>query len=458
MSAAGERLSNLLDKGSFQRMDDLEPTIHLLGRGTVGGRTVYCCAGLSDVRGADVRECFLRKVNWLEYILDHPAPVVWLHDAPPPAPGGRTPIPAGSADLIASPTGVGRVFCLQARLHGVVPQFSVLFGDAGAAQSFPVRLADFTLLKRGTHLWIGRPDAVKLMLGEGADAELLGGADMHCRVSGVGDVLFEEDHQALQWITRCLSLLPSRSGKPVPHSAPRPPLVSGEELASCAPTGLNTPFAMQRIVDAVIDAESWVAIQQLHAGEVITGLARVAGIPVGIVANNAEQRGGLIFPETCRKMNRFVTFCNRYRIPLLFLVDNPGLMVGSACEQAGMLREASELLITLATITVPRVCLVVRKAYTVGLYVMSGPGFEPTCFWAASQASIAIFGPKALDYFAADREVPDTARDAILEMRRYAVDPENYLHKGYLDAIVAFTDLRAAMETFVQDHAGRTGS
>jgi len=455
MSTAWERLSKLLDKDSFQRMDDLEPTIHLLGQGTIDGRTVYCCAGLSQVRGADIRECFLRKVKWLEHILDHPAPVVWLHDAPPPAPGGRTPIPARSDELIASPTGVGRVFCLQARLHGLVPQFSALFGDAGAAQSFPVRLADFTLLKRGSHLWIGRPDAVKLMLGEVPDAEQLGGAEMHCRVSGVGDVLFDEDHQALQWISRCLSNLPSRAGEPVPRSAPRPPEVSGKELASFVPTDLNTAFAIQRIIEAVVDAESWVAIQQDHAGEAVTGLARVAGFPVGIVANNAGQRGGLIFPETCRKMNRFVTFCDRYRIPLLFLVDNPGLMVGTDSEQTGMLREASELLITLANITVPRVCLVIRKAYTVGLYIMSGPGFEPTCFWAAPHASIAIFGPKALDYFAADGEVPDNARNAILEMRRYAVDPTNYRQKGYLDAIVELADLRLQVEKFVEEYADR---
>lgn len=451
MSIAQQRISQLFDAGSFSPMDDLEPSIHVLGQGAIGGKRVYCCAGIPEARGADIHECFHRKVQWLDAILRDPVPVVWLHDAPPQVPGGRTPIPAHSDELLASNTGgVGRVFCLQARLNQLAPQISASFSDLGAAQTFPLRLADFTLLKRGTHTWIGRPDAVKLMLGSAPNPESLGGAEMHCKTSGVGDVLFGEDAEAITWIQHCLGCLPPRVGAPRPVCAEVAPEMPCGNLSALVPEDLNKPFDMHLVLRGLVDARSWIGIQELHAREIITGLARVAGVPMGFIANNSSERGGVLFPESCRKMTRFIQFCDRYHIPLLFLADNPGLMVGEATEQAGMLCEASDLLRALSGLQTPRVCLVIRKAYTVGLYAMAGPGFDPTEFWATPHASISVFGPKALDYFAADRGLSDSARDAILEMRHHAVEPHDYEAKGYLTRVIQWRDLRAQLAAFAQ--------
>lgn len=457
MSTALERIEALLDPGTFQRMDDLEPSIHLLGAGTVAGRKIYCCSGVAEPQRVDLLECFHRKIKWLEGILADPSPVVWLHDAPAQAPGGRTPIPACADELLASNTsGVGRVFCLQARLNGIAPQFSALFGDAGAAQTFPVRLADFTLLKEGTHLWIGRPDAVRLMLAETADPEKLGGAEMHCKTSGVGDVLFRRDDEALQWIRKAIGLIPSLAGDPLPRIPGRHPVRPCGELADIVPADLNKTFDMRIVINALVDADSWIGYQELHAREILVGLARIDGIPVGILANNSIRRGGVLFPESCRKMKRFIRFCDNYRIPLIFLADNPGMMVGTSTEQGGMLNEASGLLQTLATLRTPRACLVIRKAYTVGLYAMAGPGFDPSAFWATPHASISVFGPKALDGFAADRDLPEPARAAIDAMRHHALDPRDYEKKGYLSAVIDWHELRDTLLQFARRSSGDT--
>jgi acetyl-CoA carboxylase carboxyltransferase component len=148
-------------------------------------------------------------------------------------------------------------------------------------------------------------------------------------------------------------------------------------------------------------------------------------------------------------MTRFIQFCDAYGIPMLFVADNPGLMVGVDSEQAGMIREASDLLRALAVCKTPRACLVIRKAYTVGLYAMSGSGFDPAYFWAAPNASISVFGPKALDYFAKDRELSPPALEAIHEMLHHAVHPHDYEKKGYLSGVIQWNDLRSKIEQFV---------
>lgn len=451
MNSALQRITRLFDPGSLALMDDLEPTIHLLARGAIAGRPVYCCSGNPDAKGVDIHACFHRKIRWLETILKNPAPVVWLHDAPQQVPGGRTPIPAHSDELLASnDAGVGRAFCLQARLNGIAPQLSALFSDAGAAQTFPVRLADITLLKTGAHMWIGRPDAVKLMIGQSPDPGELGGARMHCHVSGVGDVLFEHDDDAIQWIRNGLANLPTTTTDPLPAHPPVPPILTGEQMAALVPDDLNKPFDMRPLLDGLIDAGTWMEIQALYAREIMTGLCRINGMPVGLLANNSAERGGVLYPESCRKMTRFIRFCDTYRVPMLFLADNPGLMVGTATEQAGILNEATDLLRALAHCRAPRFCLVIRKAYTVGLYAMSGPGFDPAEFIATPRASISVFGPKALDYFAADRTMPEPARQAILEMRHHAIEPRDYAEKGYLTAVIDWPNLRPHLETLLR--------
>ena len=453
MGAAEERIRQLFDEGTSRLMDDLTPTIHWLGEGRVDGRRVYACAGVPEAGRVDILECFHRKVAWLERVLADPAPVVWLHDAPPQAPGGRTPIPANSDELLASGAGVGRAFCLQARLNERAPQISASFGDLGAAQTFPLRLADFVLLKRGSHAWIGRPDAVKLMLGAAPDAERLGGAEMHCTVSGVGDGLFERDEEALDWIRACLGCLPSRAGEVPPVAGAKEPEGTPEEMAAAIPTDLNKPFEMKRVLRGIIDAGSWVEVQALYAREALTGFARVGGDPVGVLANNSSARGGGIFPETCRKMERFIRYCDQWGLPMVFLADNPGLMVGEDSERSGMLRAAADLVRALASCCAPRICFVARKAYTVGLYAMSGPGFEPARFWAAPGASISVFGPKALDRFAQDRDLPEAAREAIREMHHHAVEPRDYEDKGYLDGVIEWADIRGRLEEFLRETA-----
>jgi len=286
------------------------------------------------------------------------------------------------------------------------------------------------------------------MLGTAPDAEELGGARMHCSLSGAGDVLFKEDSQAFDWIKGCMDCLPSIAGERLPLALPKEPESSCADLEKLIPDDLNKPFDMGLVLKTLVDKGSWLEYQALYAPEALTGFARIGGVPLGILANNSIHKGGVLFPEACRKMARFVRFCDTYQIPMVFLVDNPGLMVGVSTEQAGMLVEATELLKILALSTAPRACLVIRKAYTVGLYAMSGPGFDPACFWAAPNASISVFGPKALDRLAKDRDPPKPALDAINEMRHHALHPQDYAEKGYLDGVLEWGELRSALVDF----------
>jgi methylmalonyl-CoA decarboxylase subunit alpha len=446
VSVVTARLERLLDPGSWARMDDMEPSMHWLGRGTIQNRDVYVYAGIADCGKVDVHACYRTRIEWMASILADPAPVVWLHDYPMQESGGRTPIPAMAEQLLAcNSTGVGRAFCMQARLSESVPQISVLFSEAGAAQTFSVRLADFVVMLRKTHAWIGRPDAVRIMLGSTPDAEDLGGAEMHCRISGAGDVLVDDETAALTWVRQCLSLLPQKKGGPLPVSASVSPERSAAEIRDAIPRDLNRPFDMWEVMRGLIDKGSWVGVRELLAPEVMTGFARIGGMPVGVLANNSLHFGGILHPGSCRKMTRFIGFCDRYSVPMLFLCDNPGLMVGVDCEQAGMLDAACELLRILAVARTPRICFVVRKAYTVGLYAMSGPGFDPAGFVAVPGASVSVFGPKALERFAQDRSLSDNAAGAIHEMLQSALNPHRFVEKGYMDAVVEWPEARDAL-------------
>lgn len=452
LEVAKQRLKKLLDTNSFELMDDLNPTINLLGKGLINGKRVYCCAGISVPQKVNMLQSFKNKIAWMEKILEDPAPVIWLHDFPQNPNKGKTPIPPNSDELLASNnSSVGRVFCLQARINQKVIQISALFSDAGAAQTFPVRIADFVLLKKGTHMWVGRPDAVKLMLGSEPNQDELGSAEMHCKQSGVGDVLFEKDEEAITWIRNCISSIPIIKGDETISYSSEPPLLSAIDIKNIIPEDLNKPFNIRPIIDFLVDGNSWLGYQELLSPEVITGIAKLDGFPVGIIANNSIKQGGIIYPGTCRKMVRFIKLCEKYKIPLVFLADNPGLMVGVRSEQEGMIYEASELLVTLATITIPRACIVIRKAYTVGLYSMAGPGFDPTLFSSLPNGSISVFGPKALERFSKDQDIPPLLKEAIDSMYHHATHPEDYEQKGLLHSIIKLENLTDVLQSFAKN-------
>jgi methylmalonyl-CoA decarboxylase subunit alpha len=316
-STAQKRICRLADSRSFEPFDSMPGTATLSGIILVGGRRAYVTATDPDPASeafdgpAMVRD----KIRLLETVAADPAPLITLTDAPGKwqSAEGRTLIPDHADELHAHGQGVGRMYCLQGRLAGVVPRVSVLLGKTGAANSFPMALADAVVMAAGAGVSIGRPDAVRTMIGQEVDYESLAGARMHCMISGVGDALADTEDEALGWVRRWLPFFPdSCHGKPpVVDSVDPAPGVSPDGIVPADPA---RTYDMRRLIETFTDRGNFLEIQELHAREITTGLARIGGRCAGIVASNPAFRGGVIFPETCRKMTRFITNCNAFGI------------------------------------------------------------------------------------------------------------------------------------------------
>lgn len=450
------RIQRLMDSGTFTPFQPEEHAGFLLGSGTAGGRRLYVLA--VDVDNPLRRSPFdaiARVCRFLAYIKDHPAPLVQLLDTPAELRTAQgTFVPPGALKLLAHDQGMGRLYAGLAALEGVVPRAAVLFGTLGASRSFPAVLSDATVMLEEAVLCLGRPDAVRLMTGQRTDFHRLGGAGMHAVSSGTAHAMAHSEQDALTWVRNWLGHLPNKAGTPLPRQKPLPPRRALSEAVQGLERGLNTPFDAHGLLEALADAESWVEMGRLHAGECVTGFCRFEGLSAGVVANNAAVRGGILHPETCRKMTRFIRLCSFFGVPLVFLADTPGFMVGEAVERGGMVQAAGDLFTAIAHCTTPKVCVVVRKAYSAGLYAMAGPGFDGE-LWAMPGASISIFGPEALRRLEPGQRDSGLGGESFDEILAGAVDPQVLVDQGLVHEIIPWEALRHRLAIFAGKADGR---
>ena len=457
MTSVHRRIEQLFDPRSFEPFDPENSVGYICGQGLIEGRKTYVCAAVTDPQPCTPSDSMRKKVRFLEHILTEPAPVIFLVDVlkSGSTSTGHSPVPPDSARLQAGKDGVGRSYCLHARLQKTVPLVGVLFGQVAAALSFPLTLCDTIAMVEGSAMCIGRPDAVKVMIGETPSMEELGGARMHCTVSGLGDALVPSEDAALQWVRRYLSYFPLRTGEAPPSALPLEPSPWTVPPETLVPRDCLKPFDMNRLAASVIDAGSLLELKALHAREAITALARVGGRVAGLVANNSAHLGGILFPATCRKIARFISLCEAFGIPLIFLVDTPGFMVGKQAEADGILKDGANLFATIARCRSPRLCLVVRKAYTAGLYAMAGSGFDPVKLLALPTASIAVYGRKALERFAREGNLTEAGREALREMLQEVENPERLLEKGLIEGVIQWDRIRAEIASFLESTRSR---
>jgi len=239
--------------------------------------------------------------------------------------------------------------------------------------------------------------------------EEMGGAKMHCSVSGCGDILAKNEVDAIEKAQRYLSYLPLSFEEQPPAAEPTAPKASGKTLSEIIPLDENKPFDMFAVIHELIDEGTWFEMKALWAKELITGFARIDGRVVGIVANQPKWLGGVLFVNSADKAARFIWLCDAFGIPLLYLADVPGFMIGTKVEREGIIRAGAKMIAAVSEATVPKISVVVRKAYGAGLYAMCGPAFEPDICIALPQASIAVMGPQAAVnavYFNKIQEVP----------------------------------------------------
>jgi acetyl-CoA carboxylase carboxyltransferase component len=449
-----DRLALLFDEGTFVEDGLLANTLAgdlpadgvVTGQGRVDGRPALVVANDPTVKAGSWGARTVEKiVRVTEYALRHELPVFWFIDSA----GARI---TDQIELFPGRRGAGRIFANQVRLSGKVPQICCLFGPSAAGGAYIPAFCDVVIMVEGNaSMYLGSPRMAAEVIGEHVTLEEMGGARMHASVSGCGDNLAVDDTDAIEQARVLFSYLPERwRERPttVAAVAPHAPLTR-----DTLPASESAGYDMRRVIERIVDGDSFFELKPLFAPELTTGLARLDGNVVGVVANNPMDKGGVLFGDSADKAARFVWMCDAYNIPLLFLADVPGFMIGTQVERAGIIRHGAKMITAITEATVPKICVVVRKAYGAGLYAMCGPAFDPIATLALPTAKIAVMGPEAAVnavYANKIQAITDpAAREAYVAERRaeYETDVDLYRLASELvvDAVVGFEDLRGEL-------------
>ncbi|MFN2518541.1 MAG: acyl-CoA carboxylase subunit beta [Jatrophihabitantaceae bacterium] len=391
-----DRIALLLDPETFVEDGQLANALGgglpadgvVTGQGLVDGRPALVVANDPTVKagswGARTVEKIIRVT---ERALAEELPIFWLIDSA----GARI---TDQVALFPGRRGAGRIFHNQVALSGKVPQICCLFGPSAAGGAYIPSFCDIVVMVEGNaSMYLGSPRMAEMVVGEKVSLEEMGGARMHATVSGCGDNLAVDDEDAIEQAKLYFGYLPTCWREHPPEVLAAAP---ARELADDAvPVDESVPFDMHEIIDGLIDADSFFEVKALFAAELVTGFGRIDGRPVGIVANNSAVRGGVLFVDSADKAARFIWLCDAFNVPLLYLADVPGFMIGSAVERQGIIRHGAKMITAVSEATVPQVSVIVRKAYGAGLYAMAGPGFMPDACIALPTAKIAVMGPQA---------------------------------------------------------------
>lgn len=449
---ARERIRLLVDEGSFAEdgklANNLDPELPsdgvITGLARLDGLPVAIMANDSTVKagswGARTVEKILRIQETAKALR---CPLLYLVDSA----GARI---TDQVEMFPGRRGAGRIFYNEVHLSGLVPQVCLLFGPSAAGGAYIPAFCDIVVMVDGNaSMYLGSPRMAEMVIGEKVTLEEMGGAKMHCSVSGCGDILVKTEAEAIEAAKAYLRLLPQNFSELPPMAKPKAPKSSGKRIEEIIPADQNKPFDMYALIGELVDEGSLFEIKKLFAQEVITALARIDGRAVGIVANQPKYKGGVLFVDSADKAARFIWLCDAFNIPLLYLADVPGFMIGTKVERAGIIRAGAKMISAVSEASVPKISVVVRKAYGAGLYAMSGPGFNPDCTLALPQAMIAVMGPEAAVnavYFNKIQELPEADRPAYVQKLRddYKADVDIYKLAAELviDEIVPGDELR----------------
>ena len=449
-----QRISLLFDEGSFvedgryaNAMSAGLPADGVVtGRGTVEGRPAIVVANDPTVKagswGARTVEKIIRAT---EMALREELPIFWFIDSA----GARI---TDQVDLFPGRRGAGRIFHNQVALSGKVPQICCLFGPSAAGGAYIPAFTDVVIMVDGNaSMYLGSPRMAEMVVGEKVSLEDMGGARMHCTVSGCGDLLAHDDADAIDLAKLYFSYVPSNWRGEIPSyvaEEPNRPLTR-----STVPEIESQPFDIHEFIDGLVDDDSFFELKPLYAAELVTGFARMAGSTVGVVANNSAVKGGVLFVDSADKAARFIWLCDAFSIPLIYLADVPGFMIGSEVERAGIIRHGAKMITAVSEATVPQFSVIVRKAYGAGLYAMAGPGFGPDATLALPTARIAVMGPEAaVNAVYANKigEIQDPAeREQFVQDKRrdyeQDVDLERLAADLVLDVIIEADELRGEL-------------
>src|SRR5829696_6489464 len=453
---ARERIALLIDEGTFTELglhaqphfsvrglEDKEAPADgvITGYGKVDGRMVAVAAYDFTVMAGSMGMTGETKVSRLrELALTKRMPFVWLLDSA----GARIQEAVGS--LFA---GSGHLFREEVIASGVIPQVAALMGPCAAGTAYIPGLADFVPMVRGRgSMALAGPHLVRAAVGEDVTQEELGGSRVHTRRSGVGDLEVPDDEACIAAIKDYLGFMPSHNGVAPPLRASADPVDRGdEELLDVLPESNRKPYDMYDVIRRIVDDGEWFDLKGSWARTVITCFARFGGRPAGIVANQPRQLGGILDNDSADKAARFVNLCNAFDIPLIFLMDVPGFMVGTKVEEAGIIRHGAKMLYAVANATVPKITVVIRKAYGAGYYVMNGKAYEPDLIVAWPSAEISVMGAEGAVEIVMRRQVeeaedPVAMKAQLIEAYRKLIDVYVPAKSALIDDVIDPRDTR----------------
>ncbi len=446
-----ERIRLLFDEGSFVEdgryanalAADLPADGVVTGRGRVDGRPAIVVANDPTVKAGSWGARTVEKiVRATEMALREELPIFWFVDSA----GARI---TDQVEMFPGRRGAGRIFHNQVALSGRVPQICCLFGPSAAGGAYIPSFTDLIIMVEGNaSMYLGSPRMAEMVVGEKVSLEELGGARMHCTQSGVGDILAQDDEEAIELARLYFSYVPMSWREQPPAYTPEPPSVP--LTRDTVPEKESQPFDVHDVINGLVDEHSFFEIKALFAAELVVGFGRIEGRTVGLLANNSAVKGGVLFTDSADKAARFIWLCDAFNIPIIYLADVPGFMIGSEVERGGIIRHGAKMVSAVSEATVPQFCVVVRKAYGAGLYAMGGPGFGPDATIALPTARIAVMGPEAAvnavyaNKIAAIADEDERAAFVMARRREYEtdVDIERLAADLVLDAIVEADELR----------------
>lgn len=452
-----ERLDRLFDSiryedgtfASFDRDERLPADGLVSGVGTIDGREVFFTANDYTVKagsgGAMGNEKIIRAT---ERAVEARKPLLHLIDST----GARLSEETAEGETHADRYTGGRSFFQQSINSGQIPQIGVLYGPSIAGSAYTPVFCDYLIIVKGIGgMAIASPRIVQEMIGEDVDMQSLGGWRVHARESGSVDVVVPDEEAAAAKIRTLLTYLPDDCKSSLPQQRPAPPSRPPAELDTVFPDDSTAPYDVHDVIEHIADEHSWYELKPDFAPELVTGFCHIDGSPVGIVANQPRESTGALFPASAEKGAGFVWKCDAFGIPLVFLCDTPGFMIGTDVEKQGVLQKGRKMIFAVANAQVPKFCVITRKAYGAGIFAMCGPAFEPDATLALPTAEIAVMGPDAAVRALYGKQIAgiedDAEREAFIEEKKaeYRKDIRKQASKMQVDELIPASDLRSQL-------------
>jgi methylmalonyl-CoA decarboxylase subunit alpha len=450
---ARERIDMLLDDGSFEEFDmfvshrsidfGLDKEAYLsdgvvTGYGTIDGRLVFVFSQDFTVFGGSLSEMYAQKIcKIMDKAMKVGAPVIGINDS-----GG-----ARIQEGVKSLGGYADIFQRNIMASGVVPQISAVFGPCAGGAVYSPALTDFTIMtKKTSYMFVTGPKVVKTVTGETVTDDELGGATIHASKSGVTHFVADDEEEGIMLIRKLLSYLPQNNLEEPPISPCTDPIDRLEEaLNDVIPESTNKPYDVKDVIHLIVDDSEFLEVQRFYANNIVTGFAKFNGMPVGIVANQPAYLAGVLDINASRKAARFVRFCDAFNIPIVTLVDVPGFLPGTTQEYGGIIIHGAKLLYAYGEATVPKVTIILRKAYGGAYDVMSSKHLRGDINYAWPGAEIAVMGPKGaievlhhkeLQLLNSTEEKIEFLKQKEEDYRRKFASPYVAAKYGYIDDVI----------------------